>query len=390
MARRLLAAISCGLLLTASGVASTQKSPTVSLSSRPSGLVAGRPWNVVLVVRGSRPARVGLTATSGSRRVSVSARRWRQERYRGRLVFPASGRWALTARTGGKRFRLGAVDVRARAPVPLVLAFPTAAVLDQNGSLLLVESGRSRVARIDPATGRDALIARLPRPFGVVLAPSGALYATDANRVLRIEARAAATTVAEAATDVGPLAVDAAGNVYFTTATRIFRIASGTGAVTHLAGTGVEGGGGDGGPALAAEVRAPHGLAIGADGALYVADTGNNRIRRIDLSTGVIDAFASAEGPAGLSVGAGGALYVGELSGNRASRIDRNGARTVIAGTGTSGTSGDGGQATAARIDQPVEVLAAPDGTVFIVQSGATGRIRRVAPSGTITTVGRR
>jgi hypothetical protein len=190
--------------------------------------------------------------------------------------------------------------------------------------------------------------------------------------VLRIEGGGATTTVAEAATDVGPLAVDGAGNVYFTTATRIFRIASGTGAVTHLAGTGVEGGGGDGGPALAAEFRAPHGLAIGADGALYVADTGNNRVRRIDLATGVINAFAAAEGPAGLSVGAGGALFVGELGGNRASRIDRSGARTVIAGTGTSGTSGDGGPATAARIDQPVDVVAVPDGTVFIVQSGAT------------------
>jgi hypothetical protein len=62
----------------------------------------------------------------------------------------------------------------------------------------------------------------------------------------------------------------------------------------------------------------------------------------------------------------------------------------VIAGTGVSGTSGDGGPATAARLDQPVCAVAAPDGTVYVVQSGASGRIRRVAPSGTITTLSRR
>jgi DNA-binding beta-propeller fold protein YncE len=297
MTSRLLVAITCGLLLAGSGVASTQKSPTVSLASRPSGLVAGRPWNAVLVVRGFRPARVAVTATSGRRRVAVSVRRWRKERYRGRLVFPAAGRWSLTALVGGKRFRLGALLVRARAPVPLQLVYPTAAVLDQGGSLLVVETGSSAgIVRIDPATGREASVARLARPFGVVRAPSGALYASDGNRVLRIDRGGSTTTVAEAASDVGPLTVDGAGNVYFTTATQIFRIPGGSGAATHIAGSGVEGGGGDRGPALAAEFHAPHGLAIGADGALYVSDTGNNRIRRIDLSTGVIDAFAAAEG----------------------------------------------------------------------------------------------
>lgn len=386
-----LAVILAASLSAAAGSAAPEKSPSVSLTARPAGLVVGRAWNVVLAVRGSRPVRVRVMATSGRRRVGISARRWRKERYRGRLVFPAAGRWTLTAQLGRKRFRLGAVLVRAPAPVPLVLTFPTQAVLDANGSLLVVETGSAaRIARIHPATGRAALVARIPRPFGVVVAPSGALYGTDGNRVVRIEPGGGLSTIAVADSDVGPLAVDGAGNVYFTTAARIFRIDGGTGPVTHLAGTGVEGGGGDGGPALAAEFRAPHGLAIGADGALYVSDTGNNRVRRIDLARGIIDAFAPAEAPGGLSLGPGGALYVGEFGANRVSRIDPNGARTVIAGTGTSGTSGDGGPATAARLDQPADVVATPDGTVYIIQSGATGRIRRVAPSGMISTVARR
>ncbi|HEU4942892.1 MAG TPA: hypothetical protein VFT18_06470, partial [Gaiellaceae bacterium] len=129
------------LLLAAGSTAATGRAPRVSLASRPSGLVAGRPWNAVLIVRGSRPARIALTAVSGRRRVVVPVRRWRNERYRCRLLFPVAGRWSLTARVGGKRYRLGAVLVRARAPVPLVLAYPTAAVLDRDGSLFLVETG---------------------------------------------------------------------------------------------------------------------------------------------------------------------------------------------------------------------------------------------------------
>ena len=269
MPKSALTGVLVALLLAGGSTAATGKAPRVSLASRPSGLVAGRPWNAVLIVRGSRAARVALTATSGHRRVAAPVRRWRKDRYRGRLLFPVAGRWSLTARVGGKPYRLGVVLVRARAPVPLVLVYPTAAVLDRDGSLLLVETGSAAgIVRIDPATGRDVPVARLARPFGVVRAPSGALYATDANRVVRIEPGGSTTTVAEAASDVGPLAVDGVGNVYFTTATRIFRIQDGSGAVTHVAGSGVEGGGGDGGPALAAEFRAPHGLAIGADGAL--------------------------------------------------------------------------------------------------------------------------
>ncbi|MDF2752742.1 MAG: serine/threonine protein kinase, partial [Gaiellaceae bacterium] len=366
-------AILAALAVVAGASAATTQSPRISLTSPRSGLMAGRPWTAVVRVRGARPARVVLAATLGHRRVAASARRWRRDRYRARLVFPVSGRWRLAAKIGRTRVRLGTVSVRAAIRPPVVLVAPTEAVLEPNGSILVAESGQSRLARIDPTTGRDTLVTRIVQPYGVVLTPSGVLYSTSESRVVRVESGGSTTTIADAGEDVGPLALDSAGNLYFSTVSRIFRIESGTGAVTHYAGTGIRGGRGDGGPALAAELDAPHGLVLGPDGALYVADTGNHRVRRIDPATRVITAFAAAVGPAGLALGPGGVLYVAERDGQRVSRIDPTGAKTVVAGTGVRGGSGDGGPAVAAQVDEPFDVVPAPGGELFIVESGVAG-----------------
>ena len=390
MRRGLLVGALAALLLAAVGSAAPEKSPRVSLTARPSTLVAGRPWTAVLAVRGSQPARVALTATLGHRRVVTTARKWRRGRYRARLVFPAPGRWRLAAKIGRTRVPLGAVAVRAATRSPLVLVAPTEAVLEPNGSLLVAESGQSRLARIDPTTGRDALVTRIVQPYGLVLTPSGVLYSTSESRVVRVESGGSTTTIADAGEDVGPLALDPSGNLYFSTVSRIFRIDGGTGAVTHYAGTGIRGGGGDGGPALAAEIDAPHGLVVGPDGALYVADTGNQRVRRIDPATRVITAFAAATGPAGLAFGPTGALYVAERDGQRVSRIDPTGAKTVVAGTGVRGGRGDGGPAAAAQVDEPFDVVPAPGGELFIVESGEAGGIRHIDASGVIRTIRRR
>ena len=377
-------------VLAAAASAATAKQPSVSLASAGSSAVAGRPWTAVLVVRGARPAGVGLIATSGGRRVALRARKWRNGRYRGRLTFPSAGRWTLSARIGARRFRLGVVVVRAPVRPPVLLAYATEAILEPTGSLLVAESGRTRIARIDPTTGRDTTVARVVQPYGIALTPSGVLYATSESRVVRFGSGGVMTTLADAGEDVGPLALDAAGNLYFSTVARIFRIDGATGAVTPYAGTGTRGGGGDGGPALQAELNAPHGLVFGADGALYVGDTGNNRVRRIDPATRVITTVAQSNGPVGLAVGSDGSLFFAEREGLRVWRIAVSGTRTLVAGTGVRGNTGDGRPATAARLDEPFDVVPAAGGVLYILQSGATGGLRRVDPSGMITTLRRR
>ena len=218
-------------------------------------------------------------------------------------TFPASGRWRLTARAGGTTSRLGTVLV---APAPLVFTEPTSIALEPAGTLLLVENNPGRLLRVDPATGRvTVLVPAMTRPYAVVRAPSGDLFVSTESRVERIGPGGARTTVADAGTDVGPLAVSPAGDVYYATATQVFRLAAGSGPPVRVAGTGVEGGGGDGGPALDAQLAAPHGLALAADGALLVSDAGNGRIRRIDPVSGVISALAQVGRPDGLDVARG-------------------------------------------------------------------------------------
>jgi streptogramin lyase len=302
----------------------------------------------------------------------------------------ASGRWTLSARIGARRFALGSVVVRAPVRSPVLLAYPTEAILEPGGSLLVAESGQARLVRVDPSTGRGTTVARLAQPYGVIRSPSGALYSTSGSRVVWVESDGALTTLADAGEDVGPLALDGAGNLYFSTVARIFRIDAGTGAVTPHAGTGIRGGSGDGGPALQAELDAPHGLVFGADGALYVGDTGNNRVRRIDSATRVITTFATGSGPVGLALGPEGSLYFAEREGLRVSRVDASGTKTLVAGTGVRGNTGDGGLATAARLDEPFDVVPVAGGAVYILQSGPTGGLRRVDPSGRISTLRRR
>ena len=183
---------------------------------------------------------------------------------------------------------------------------------------------------------------------------------------------------------------------------RIVRVARDSGAISPLAGTGQSDFQGDGGPAAEASFRLPAGLALDPAGNLYVADSDNNRVRRIDRSglittvAGTGEAgFAGDGGPAtnaqlnrpySLALDPSGALYASDLQNLRIRRIDRSGQITTVVGSGVVGYGGDGGPATAALLGLVTSVVVDPQGTLFIADK-LNRVVRKVDTSGRITTV---
>jgi sugar lactone lactonase YvrE len=255
-----------------------------------------------------------------------------------------------------------------------------------NGDLIVVDFGNHRIRRIDHSTGvietlagtgeagynGDGIPARkaqLARPEYVVFGPAGDLYIADSYN------------------------------------NRIRRIDHATGLVTTVAGTGERGFSGDGGPATRAELHFPEGIALDAAGNLFIGDTVNRRIRRVDAETGVITTYAgnsetgiSPEGTpaaevrflrlARLAVDRAGNVYVADSPTHRILVIDAETRRIrTFAGTGKPGFSGDGGPALSARLRYPEGVFVAPNGDVYLADV-ANHRVRRVdARTGLIQTV---
>jgi len=174
----------------------------------------------------------------------------------------------------------------------------------------------------------------------------------------------------------------------------------------RVVGCGERGFSGDGGPASDARLRAPRGIAFGADGALYVADAANHRVRVV--RDGVIDTFAGSgpvglpEGefagdgehrlearfaePSGLAVLDDGTVIVADAANHRVRRIDPDGVVSTIAGTGERSFSGDGGPAVEATLSFPTDVRAGLDGELYVVDR-ANHRIRVISPDGMIDTL---
>ncbi len=144
-----------------------------------------------------------------------------------------------------------------------------------------------------------------------------------------------------------------------------------TGDITTIAGNGTAGYSGDGGPATAAELSDPSGVAVDGSGDLFIADSGNNVVREVNLNTGIITTIAgngtqgyrgdggpatAAElsGPDGLALDGSGDLFIADSSNNVIREVNLGtGIITTVAGNGTDGYSGDGGLATAAELQRP-------------------------------------
>jgi hypothetical protein len=261
------------------------------------------------------------------------------------------------------------------------LNHPRGLVATGDGGYLIADSGANRVRRVLPngkiitvagsgtvagssGDGGPATSAKLNTPHGVAMMPDGGFLIADTNNH------------------------------------RIRRV-SPSGIITTVAGTAVKGFSGDGGPANKARMSAPRGLASLPDGSYLIPDTDNNRIRKVSTS-GIITTVAgngvngyggdggpataaALNAPFAIAPLPGGGFLFADAENDRIRRVSPLGVITTVAGTGNVGFSGDGGPATSAQIGQPISVSTMPDGG-FLISDTANNRVRRVSPLGIIST----
>jgi uncharacterized protein (TIGR03437 family) len=203
--------------------------------------------------------------------------------------------------------------------------------------------------------------------------------------------------------EIQSLAADGAGNFYVTdaSATNRVRRVSANGIVTTVAGNGTAGFSGDGGPATSAALNIPLRVATDTAGNLYITDTGNNRIRKVSTD-GIITTVAgngvtgstgdggpatsaSLFGPWSVAVDGAGDIYIGGQD-YRVRKVSSAGIITTVAGNGTYGISGDGGPAIAAALTDNRQIAADRAGNLYIADSDSN-RVRKVTPAGLITTI---
>jgi len=326
------------------------------------------------------------------------------------------------------------------AAISAKLNYPADVTVDTAGNIYIADEDNYRVRKINPSgiistlagngvygfSGMGGLASgsSISHPYRVALDKTGNLYIGDVGtyQIYKVDTGDTITSVMGTGSygfsgDGGPataarmsypdgIVADTAGNLYFSDRNycRIRMINAATGIVTTLYGTGIGGYSGDGGPAAAAELNTPQGLAFDASGNLFICDYYSNRIRMVNTS-GIISTFAGQSGlfqegyPAvnaelsfiiNLTTDVAGNIYVADLDNHRIRMVNAmTGVITTVAGCGISGQedafSGDGGPATAAHLYFPNTMAFDRAGNMYICDE-SNERIRMVNTSGVITT----
>jgi trimeric autotransporter adhesin len=268
--------------------------------------------------------------------------------------------------------------------------------------------------------GGQAVKAEINLASGVAVDSSGNLYIADNfnNRIRKVDTTGVITTIAGSGVfsysgDGGPAtsaqlsaphgaAVDLNGNLFIADSNNnVVREVTSKGVISTIAGTGTAGSSGNNGPATAAQLNLPFGVAVDVSGNVFVADSANASVRKI--SNGTITAYAgngtpgySGNGgaatsamlntPVGVAVDKSGNLYIADQGNNVVRMVSTSGIISTFAGNGTQGYSGNGGPATSAQLNGPQGVAVDSSGNVYIADT-LNSVIREVTPNGIIQTI---
>jgi uncharacterized protein (TIGR03437 family) len=276
-------------------------------------------------------------------------------------------------------------------------------VADASGNVYIADTANNTVRRVAAngtittfagtgtagfaGDGSAAASAQLSGPQGLALDSAGNLYIADTlNQRVRKVTGGTITTVAGGNNDLNlpfGVAVDTSGNLYIAEfgANRVRKLAGGT--LTTIAGTGVAGYSGDGGAATSAMLNTPQGVAVDPAGNVYIADTGNHRVRVVTGTTirtaagngiagydrdGVAAASTPIGNPMGIAVDSSGSLYIADGSA-RIRKVFPNGLIETIGGSGVAGYTGDGGPAAGAMLNLPASVAVSNNGNVYVADA---------------------
>lgn len=315
------------------------------------------------------------------------------------------------------------------------LSGPSGIAVDQTGNVYIADFGNYVIRLVDVAgtihtvagnhtfgfsgDGGAATSAQIGYANGVVADANGNFYIADGGnaRVRKVDSTGTITTYAgngsSGNSGSGGLATSAAigmpqgllvagGNLYVSTGSNIWAITRSTQIINLIAGnaSGSYGFNGDGNSAKATSFSGPWGMVSDGAGGLLVADSGNNRIRQVAASTRIVSTIAGGyvgdggyaktaslnySQPGHPAFDTAGNFYIADGYDNRVRKVSPTGVITTFAGTGITGYTGDGGPATTATLNNPTAVAPDSIGNIFIADSG-NGVIRKVDISGTITT----